>query len=319
MNEKEHHTPLGIKWQFNIDVPGLPGNAIPVTHIHGHKEGPHVLITAGVHGGEYPGMAASMELASELTPDDITGTLTVVHVVNIGSFWERTSEIHPEDRKNLNRVFPGNPEGTVTEKIAWTLLNDYIKSADYYIDLHSGDIHEDLLSHVYYSKKCEEEVSHTSKEMAEVTGVPYMIPSQASGGAYNCAALNGVPCILLEHGCGGLCESEFVTAHKADVVRILRHLGLLSTDAYPEFAPAKGPKETGKVTYYNAKEDCCWRPAIKSGDRVKVGDLVGYATDLFGRHIRDYYAEDDGIALCVGTSLAMKKDGVLAFIANVGE
>lgn len=317
MNEKEHHTPLGIKWQFKIDVPGTVESAIPVTHIHGHKKGPHVLVTAGVHGGEYPGIAASMELAEQLTPDDISGTLTIVHIVNIGSFWERTSEIHPEDRKNLNRVFPGDPEGTITEKIAWTLLNDYIKTADYYIDLHSGDIHEDLLAHVYYSKKCKDEVSHASKEMADVVDVPYMIPSQASGGAYNCAALNGVPCILLEHGCGGLCGVDDVQAHKGDVVRILRHLGLLEDTAFPEFKPASGPKETGKVTYYNAAEDCCWRPQIQSGDRVKKGDLVGYATDLYGRRIREYHAEDDGVALCVGTSLAMKKDGVLAFIANV--
>lgn len=319
MNEKEHHMPYGIKWQFKIYVPDTEDCALPVTHIHGHEDGPHVLVTAGVHGGEYPGIAASMELAAELRPEDLSGTLTVVHIVNEGSFWERTSEIHPEDRKNLNRVFPGNPEGTVTEKIAWTLLNDYIKSADYYIDLHSGDIHEDLLDHVYYSRKCKEEVSHTSKEMAQVVGVPYMIPSQASGGAYNCAALNGVPCILIEHGCGGLCNAEDVEAHKSDLIRLLRHLGMIKEDRFPEVAPAERPKETGKVTYYNAVEDCCWRPAIKSGDRVKKGDLVGYATDLFGRRMRDYRAEDDGVALCVGTALAMKKDGVLAFIANVGE
>lgn len=316
MNEQHHHMPFGIKWQFKIYIPGTTDSAMPVTHIHGHEEGPHVLITAGVHGGEYPGIAASMELAEELTPDDISGTLTVVHVVNMGSFWERTSEIHPVDHKNLNRVFPGNPEGTVTEKIAWTLLNDYIKTADYYIDLHSGDIHEDLLCHVYYSKKCEADVSHVSKEMAKVVGVPYMIPSQAEGGAYNCAALNGVPCILIEHGCGGLCVADDVKAHKDDLIRLLRHLNVLKNDHY-DTLPAPEPKETGKVTYYNALEDCCWRPCIKSGDVVKKGDLVGYATDLFGRKMRDYLAEDDGVALCVGTSLAMKKGGVLAFIANV--
>lgn len=316
MNETHTHTPMGIKWQFTIHVPGTKDGGLPVTHIHGHKGGPHVLITAGVHGGEYPGMAASMELAAELTPDDISGTLTIVHVVNMGSFWERTSEIHPEDRKNLNRVFPGNPEGTVTEKIAWTLLNDYIRTADYYVDLHSGDIHEDLLPHVYYSRKCPEEVSHTSRDMASVVNVPFMIPSQASGGAYNCAALNGVPCILLERGCGGLCPESDVREYKADLIRILRHTGLLQQDRF-DTAPAEGPKETGKVTYYLADEDCCWRPLIRSGEAVRTGDLIGYTTDLFGRRLKEYHAEADGVVLCVGTSLAMKKEGVLAFIAAV--
>lgn len=300
----------GEKRRILAAVPG--GRAIlPVTEITGAAPGPRALITAGIHGGEYPGMAASMELAAALAPEDVAGRLTIVHAANPCAFWARRPELNEEDRKNLNREFPGSPAGTSTEKLAHCLTERFIRRADYYIDCHSGDIHEDLCPHVYYSRACAPEVSRASREMALRADVPYMVPSLAQGGAYNCAALLGVPSILLERGGNGICRREDVDGFLRDLARILRHAGALRSDRFS--APQEEmPREVRKVIYVMAEEDSCWRTAFRQGDPVKKGDVLGETTNLFGDALRTYRAEEDGVLLYINTSLALLRGKVAA-------
>ena len=114
----------------------IPGTEIEIP--------PTLLVTAGIHGGEYPGIAAAMELGRSLDPQEIHGSLIMLHPVNIQGFWARREFIVPEDGKNLNRVFPGNPNGTLSEKTAGLISSSFFPLADFYVDLHSGDIHESL-------------------------------------------------------------------------------------------------------------------------------------------------------------------------------
>lgn len=292
-------------------VPG--GRAIlPVTEITGTAPGPRALITAGIHGGEYPGMAASMELAAALAPEDVAGTLTIIHAANPCAFWARRPELNEEDGKNLNREFPGDPRGTSTERLAHLLMDRFIRRADFYIDCHSGDIHEDLCPHVYYSKACAESVSRSSRDMALAADVPYMVPSIAQGGAYNCGAAAGVPSILIEHGGNGLCTEDDVAAFRRDLVRILRRTGVLTGDRFPAEPMKETPREVKKVLYVMAEEDSCWRTALRQGDPVKKGDILGRTTNLFGDERRTYRAEEDGVLLYINTSFALLKGKVAA-------
>ena len=285
---------------------------LPVTEIIGAAPGPSILITAGIHGGEYPGMAASMELAAALRPEDVAGRITIIHSANPNAFWGRRPELNDEDRKNLNREFPGNPEGTPTERLAHFILHEFILRADFYIDLHSGDIHEELCPHVYYSQACTEEVSRISRAMACEAEVPYMVPSIARGGAYNCAAAMGVPAILIEHGGNGICGEEHVTGFLGDLARILRHLGAISGEALPLPAQRVEPKEVRKVIYVMAEEDSCWRTALHQGDPVRKGEVIGRTTNLFGDARKTYFAEEDGVILYINTSLALLSGRVAA-------
>lgn len=294
------------------------GRAIlPVTEIQGSQSGPSVLITAGIHGGEYPGMVATMEIAKELSPSAVAGRITFIHSANPGAFWARRPELNEEDKKNLNREFPGTPHGSSTQKLAWHLMQNYILRADYYMDLHSGDIHEDLCPHVYYSKACAKEVSKASKRMALHADVPYMVPSMAKGGAYNCAAEHGVPSILIERGGNGICRREDIEGFKADIRRILRHLGVLLTSSVPIADIKQDLKEVRKVIYVMAEEDACWISGRAQGERLKKGDIIGESTNLFGDARRTYIAEEEGIMLYLNTSLALLKGKVAAAYAVV--
>lgn len=146
-------------------LPVLDTNTeIPITIINGQNDGPTLLITAGIHGGEYPGIAAAMELGRDTEPESISGCLIIIHPANIQSFWARSAFVTPDDGRNLNREFPGNANGTLSQKTAWLLSQYFFPLADFYADLHSGDIHEELYPYVYYPGLPNSEISAKARE-----------------------------------------------------------------------------------------------------------------------------------------------------------
>lgn len=94
------------KIQTMLNIPRT-SFSIPINIIHGAKPGPKILITAGIHGSEYPGIAATIQLANEIKAEEISGTLIIMPLVNTEAFWLHREQIVPQDHKNLNRIFPG--------------------------------------------------------------------------------------------------------------------------------------------------------------------------------------------------------------------
>ena len=127
-----------------IPVPGIEFQ-LPVTLVNGREDGPRVTVTGGIHGAEYPGIEAAIRLGANLDPSKVKGSIIVVHVSNPPAFFARSIYVGPMDGKNLNRVFPGDPDGTASDKIAHALFTNVIKGSDYYMDLHGGDMIEKLI------------------------------------------------------------------------------------------------------------------------------------------------------------------------------
>ena len=123
---------------------GDQGTTIPISVIHGAKPGPVLALTAGVHGYEYPPILALQRMRASIDPRTLAGTVIMVHVANMPSFLARTVYYSPADGKNLNRVFPGNPEGTLSERIADVITREVIDRATHIVDLHCGDGNESL-------------------------------------------------------------------------------------------------------------------------------------------------------------------------------
>ena len=120
----------GTKLRTMLPVPDTM-TKIPLTVINGVEDGPTLLITAGIHGGEYPGIAAAIELGRDIEPEHVHGCLILLHPVNIQGFWARREFIVPEDGKNLNRVFPGTPLGTLADKTAYLISSNLFTIAAY--------------------------------------------------------------------------------------------------------------------------------------------------------------------------------------------
>ena len=303
----------GAKLRTMLPVPDTQIE-IPITIINGAADGPTLLVTAGIHGGEYPGIAAAMELGGELEPEHLHGCLIMLHPVNIQGFWARREFIVPEDGKNLNRVFPGSPDGTLSEKIAYLISRRLFPLADFYVDLHSGDIHESLHPYVYYPGQPTEEVAQKARSVAKVLNVEYMVRSMAMGGSYNYAASTGLPSILIERGGAGLCLHEDIEEYKSDLRNILRKLGLLAEPVKPR---RYIPRDMTDLIYLEAEQTGCWLHHIHSGDFVEEGQVLGRLTDLFGETLTTYYAQQTGIVLYVCPALAAPKGTVLVAYGKI--
>ncbi|WP_054721657.1 succinylglutamate desuccinylase/aspartoacylase domain-containing protein [Marinifilum fragile] len=125
------------------------GTFIPRTIINGASPGPVLTLFAGVHGTEYVPII-TLQLLNEIKPGEISGTLILVNIANIPSFSHRNVYLCQVDNKNLNRVFPGKKDGSISERIAFTLTNEIIKKSNYFIDLHGGEFNEALVNFIYF-------------------------------------------------------------------------------------------------------------------------------------------------------------------------
>lgn len=296
----------GEKYQGDISFAN--GDIVlPGTIICGKLPGKTMLITGGVHSGEYVGIQACVELGAELQPEKTVGTIVILKVLNRPAFENRAGSLGLSDGKNLNRVFPGNPNGTEMERLAWAITKEVYPKVDYYIDLHSGDDFEALTPYVYYAGKAAQEVTEISRKMAEQVDVPYMVRSMvSSGGAYNYAASKGIASILLERGGMGAWTSEEVNSDKRDVRNILSSL-----DMYQIRRDVRNyvPMEVTDVCYQAASEDGLWYPAAKPGDMVAEGALLGTIRDYNGKLRETCRAEYTGVVLYQTGSLQVTEGG----------
>ena len=289
--------------------------SLPATIIRGEKPGKTALITAGIHAGEYVGIQSAIELGRDLKIEKMTGTVIIVKVVGRDEFENRHGSLCRETGENLNRVFPGKKDGTKYEKLAYAVVNELQKKADYYIDLHSGDDYEKLTPYVYYAGKADPEVTKISRQMAEQVDVPYMVKSEvASGGSYNYAASCGIPSVLLERGGMGDWDTEEVRSMKRDVRSILRFLGI-----YDGHASLRKyyPLNVTQVQYQSASYTGMWYPQKKAGDLFTEGEILGYVKDYEDNILENSVAYGDGVILYQAGSLQVLKDGPMVAYGRI--
>ncbi|MEQ9100008.1 MAG: M14 family metallopeptidase [Imperialibacter sp.] len=288
----------GTKTTGHIPVAGTPIE-MPFTLICGTKQGKDILITGGVHGGEYPCIETAIQLAKELDPKEVAGTVLIIHPVNTAAFLTRMQYYGPYDGKNLNRVFPGKATGTVSERIAY-VVHQLQKEADFFIDLHGGDIHESLIPFVIYSNVGSKEVAEQSRQAAALLGFPYVVGSVSENGSIGGAATVGTPGFLAELGQCGRWNQDEVEQYKAAVKNVLR-----------SWATIPGQVQTHQVEYLEkmlvatALHEGCWYPEVKLEAKVTKGQKLGEIRDFFGTKLSEYHAEGNGIVLYLVTSLAI--------------
>ena len=288
---------------------------LPATIIRGTETGKTALITAGVHAGEYVGIQSAVELGRDLKIEKMTGTVVIVKVVAREEFEHRYGSISRENGQNLNRVFPGKKDGTTYEKLAYAVVEELHKIADYYIDLHSGDDYEKLTPYVYYAGKADAEVVKISCQMAEQVDVPYMVKSEvSSGGCYNYAAACGIPSVLLERGQMGGWDTEEVRSMKRDVRSILRFLGIY--DGHRSMRKYY-PLNVTQVQYQSASCDGLWYPQKKPGDLFTEGEILGYVKDYEDNILETSVAYGEGVILYQTGSLQVLKDGPMVAYGRI--
>ena len=297
----------GLKAEVATKVQGFinildTDRKIPVTLINGAKEGKSLLITAGVHGGEYPCIKAAIEIAKEINPADVCGNIIIVHPVNVEAFFKRTPAVVPEDNKNLNSIFPGKKDGTIAEKIAYIIVNEMQSKSDFHLDIHGGDLNEALTPHLYYAGKAELKIINKIKD------VKYMVKSNSTTGVHSYGSISGTPSMLLERGGMGLCLTEDVKAYKKDLYSVLNKMEILVTE---ETIKEEIPIDITEANYLEALNEGCWTSFVEAGELISKGQVLGEVTDFFGNLVDRYYAEFNGVVMYHTVALAVAKDSPL--------
>ncbi len=246
---------------------------IPVTVVS-NGEGPTALLTGGNHGDEYEGPAALFDLARRLEADEVRGRVIIVPAMNYPAFLGGT-RTSPIDRGNMNRSFPGRPDGTVTEKIADYFQRVLLPLADVVLDFHSGGKTLDFLpfcaAHVLPDKLQEAKAF----DLVRAFGAPYsmkMLEIDAVG-MYDTAAENmGKVFITTELGGGGTATARSIGIAKAGVANVLKAAGIL-----------KGSVAAAETTWLDMPNGDCFafaedggliEPMRDLGDQVQSGDVV---------------------------------------------
>lgn len=278
----------------------LAGYEMPSTLICGAKPGKTILITAGIHSGEYPGIPAVIRTAKDIEPDKLTGNIIMVHCVNTSGFWARTDCLVAEDNGNLNSNYPGAPDGTVSQRIADYFVTQIFPYVDFVVDLHSGSQQEPLTPCLFFPKW--DKVREESLNAAKALDIPYLLQSMSKTGEFSYAAHTmNIPALLLERGHSGFCEEKWIADYCKDLRLLLKYLGYYPYDGKPE----SEKHVFVKSIYLEAEENGVWYCKVKPGDIVKKGQLLGLTEDFFGNILHEYYAEADGIVFyhCCGLSV----------------
>ncbi|UII34544.1 M14 family metallopeptidase [Fulvivirga ulvae] len=294
---------------------------IPVTIFHGASEGPVLGITAGVHGYEYPPILAGQQLTHKIDPGQLSGTVILVQVANTGAFLGRTPFLNPADGKNLNRSFPGNAKGTITERIADFISREVISKCDYFLDMHAGDAPEDLMPYTaYYHSDDMPEISEKGRLMATNMGFDHIVVFNVTGKTARpstyCSAeafKAGIPAMDIE--CGGLGRSEEQQVGQVvkGVQSLLKQLKML--EGQPLVTPSIAVIK--KRSYLSSDHKGIFYAAKTSGDYVVKGMHLGYITDFFGNRLQDIYADQSGVVLIILGTPPVNEGETVAVIGSI--
>lgn len=291
---------------------------IPVAVFHGPWPGPVLALVAGSHGTEYASILALEKLIERLDPTELTGTVVIVPLVNVASFEQKIAHVNPVDGKNMNRYYPGKPEGTQTERAIYAITHEVVDRCDYLIDLHGGDLDENLRPYSYWPRTGNEKLDAASRAMVLAFGLDHIIiatdrPRDPNASRYLEAtgSTRGKPSITVEAGRAGRAEPADVEALANGCVSVMRQLKILPGDA----TPIEHPVWIEKVVTVSSDHSGIFYPRVDRGDFVEVGMKLGRVTDYLGRTIAEPKAPATGVLLYIAALPSMRRGDT---VANIG-
>jgi uncharacterized protein len=291
----------------------LAGLEVPLVEVTGSGDGPVLTVIAGVHGCEYASMAGVRRWLRDLERRELHGRVRAVPVLNLTAFAARTPFVVPEDGKNLNRCFPGNPDGTLGDRLAYDTFSQLISGSDALIDAHCGDMVEALKPFALYEAGPAEA---RARALALAYGLPYVIrqekgPNRAvSGTSSGAAAEAGIPAITAEAGGCGLVEEDAVALHVAGLNAVLSVLGMSDDDASRELA--NPPTHLERFIWLRCRQAGWWQPDVAPGDALAEGQVVGTVSTLDGAEVLETItAPADCVVIFLTSSPAVADDGLL--------
>lgn len=301
--------------------PGVDdGTKIPITIVHGTGDGPVLALIAGTHGYEYPGITALQRVRKSLDPREVSGTIIMVHIANLPSFLGRSIYRSPVDGKNLNRMYPGDPNGSLSQRIAHLVTSEVIDRAGYLIDLHAGDGNEALRPFVYMPVTGETELDEASKGLAMAFGLDHIVVDKAplrsrEDSVYTdqTALVRGIPAITTETGQMGLNDDYWVDMATDGIFNVLRHLDMIPGDEKLN----EGVTWLTDYEVIKSPHAGIFRAEVRDGYHIAKGGKLGVLLDFFGDEIEEIRAPFAGVVNYVIATPPVSEGEPLAMISRI--
>ncbi|WP_145634445.1 N(2)-acetyl-L-2,4-diaminobutanoate deacetylase DoeB [Rhizobium sp. ERR 1071] len=310
------HGHLRLPWSRDDSAWG--SIMIPICVIR-NGEGPTALLTGANHGDEYEGPVALFDLARTLKPEEIKGRIIIVPAMNYPAFRAAT-RTSPIDKGNLNRSFPGRPDGSVTEKIADYFTRYLLPLADIVLDFHSGGRTLDFLPYA-----AAHALPDTSQEKACFDGVaafsaPYsmrMIEIDAVGMYDTTAEEMGKVFVTTELSGGGTISARTASIAKRGVLNVLKHAGIVA--GAPEIEATQWLDMPSSDCFIFSDGDGLFEPLKDLGEKVSRGEIIAriHPIGRTGSEPSDYRAALDGVLAARHFPGLIKTGDCLAVVATL--
>lgn len=295
----------GDKWKGWVHLGELPaGEEVrwPMLAVRGRQPGKVLLATAGNHGDEYEGIVAIQRFFRELEPEELSGTFLAIPMLNPPAVTAGTRE-GPWDQRNMARVFPGDPRGLFTERIAHAFATRVLPLADLYIDFHAAGTGVNIKPFIG-SPIGDSPAVPTQRKAAIAFGHDVVwntgfLPGRTMSAGYDA----GIPCMYTEAQGNRRCNPSEVDDLVAGLTNLMRFLGNLPGE-YPTAPPRFHHEDPGPAAGH-MQEQCraqrggLFLPAVDLWDRVESGQSLGTVQDPFGDVLEAIHAEESGRVLCL--------------------
>jgi predicted deacylase len=289
----------GAKAYGYFDAAETPTSTIriPVAVINGDHPGPVLAITAGVHGTEYPGIEAAQRIYQETQPSQIRGQIVMFPLVNVPGFEAAAPNVNPIDSQNLNRIFPGNPKGTVSLVMAHRILEELAAKVQYHVDLHGGDSTELLNPFAIYRTSDDEQLNRAGETLARLYDTDAIWASNSkvgnSGTLTGEMVRRGIPAIVGEAGYLGTYNEREIQVHLKGVHNIMKHISML--EGKPELLAGDRQRVYSEGWSVDAPQSGIFYPQAKPGDLIEAGQLLGVLKNVQGVIIQELRAPGRGL------------------------
>jgi predicted deacylase len=295
------------------------GMSMQVAVIHGAKPGKTVAFIAGSHGTEYASTVALSRLIARIDATKLSGTVIIMPMLNVASFEQMTVHLNPVDGKNMNRFYPGNPNGTQTERALDLVARRVVEISDVVIDLHGGDIDEDLRPFSYLTRTGNAAQDSAARALVLAFGLNHILvrdidlanpASTRTLSSYSLA--RGKVAIVGEAGRFGTVIQSDVDALVNGSLNVLGALGMIARSVKPV-----SPVWLGNSQSVTATKTEMFFATVARDSRVSRGQVVAYTTDFLGRRTGEIKAPATGLVTYIRSVPSTLPGGVLVSVAEL--
>ena len=281
--------------------------ALPVAVVNGRAAGPRLWLSAAIHGDELNGLEIIRRVLGQIDPKRLRGSVIAVPVVNVFGFVEQDRYL--PDRRDLNRSFPGSPNGSLAARLAHLFIEEVVRQCQYGLDLHTGSLHRENLPQIRANLKDPE-----TRRLAEAFAAPFMYPAKPIPGSLRATAVRmGVRCLVYEGGGPLRFNDDAINCGVVGALRLMTELGMWQA----EEAEPPPTFEATSTRWIRAGRSGILHLSTTLGERVKKGQVLGHISiDFLTTKSRRVRAPNDGLVIAYTNNPLVNQGDALIHLAT---